>query len=86
MAEIPGNFKHHQFHKDLTAMLKKWAGHLSDREVLAVMAYVVGQTIALQDQRNISPAEALEIVGTNIDMGNKFVVDNLSKVDGLTRN
>ena len=39
-------------------------------EILAVVAYTVGQLIALQDQRKMTPAMALALVSANIEAGN----------------
>ena len=83
---IPANFKHEKFREDVANLMKKWAGHLSHQELLAIFAYALGQTIALVDQTQITPAMAMELIGRNIDAGNKYVIDKLiSQTDGLTR-
>lgn len=84
MTEIPANFKHQEFHKAIANFMKKWAGHMSSAEMLAVFAYALGQTVALQDQRTMTPDMALELISKNIEAGNKFVLDKFS-VDGLTQ-
>jgi hypothetical protein len=85
MTEIPGNFKHQQFHADFTKLLKKWAGHMSSAEMLAVASHAVGQIVALQDQRTMTGEQAMKIVATNIQGGNAFVIEKLLE-PGLTQN
>lgn len=85
MREIPETFKHREFHKDFANFMKKWAGHMSSQEMLAIMAYAVGQTIALQDQRTMTADAALEMVGRNIEEGNKYVREKLAETKGFTK-
>lgn len=46
-------------------------------ELLAVTCHMVGQLIALQDQRRYTPDQAMQIVSANIQRGNQEVVDQL---------
>ena len=82
MAQIPANFKHQQFHGDLTRLLKKYTGHMSSAEMLAVASHAVGQIVALQDQNNMTGERAMQIVATNIQGGNQFVIDKLTNETG----
>jgi hypothetical protein len=63
--------KHEAFKNDLVAMLRKHAGDLSAPEMLALISYLVGQVIALQDGNTMTREQALELVSKNIEQGNK---------------
>lgn len=52
-------------------------GSVSKVEVLAIMAHVTGMLIAMQDQRTVSPEGAMEIVGANIESGNRSAIEQL---------
>lgn len=45
-------------------------------------AYTVGQLIALQDQRKVSPAMAFEIVAQYIEQGNADIISGLDEHKG----
>ena len=62
--------KHQAFRNDLIVLLNKHAGDLDAKEMLAISAHLVGQIIAMQDQRTITRSIALEIVTRNIEAGN----------------
>lgn len=51
-------------------------------EILAIAAYTVGQLVALQDQRTVTPAMAMEIVANNIEAGNLHVVEGIMDAGG----
>lgn len=64
--------EHHQIaFQEIVALVKKHAGHLQAQEMLAIAANMVGKIIALQDQRTMTPAMAMEIVARNIEIGNE---------------
>jgi len=69
--------EHTAFRDDLVAVLRKHAGPLSAPEMLALVAHLVGQLVALQDQRTMSPNLAMEIVAANIEQGNQEVIAGL---------
>ena len=50
--------------------IRKEAADMDASEVLAIAAYTVGQLIALQDQRKMTPAMALKVISDNIEAGN----------------
>ena len=50
---------------------------LSAMELLAVAANMLGKIIALQDQREVTPAMALKTVAANIEMGNGQAINEL---------
>lgn len=57
------------FRDEMVATLRKHQ-HLRPDEMLAVASYFVGQLLALQDQRKMTPAMGLQIVSSNIEAGN----------------
>lgn len=75
---------HEEFYQDLAALLKKHGAHLSSREMLAIASNAVGKIVALQDQRDTTPAQAMQIVATNIEMGNQHAIDELLNAPGGT--
>lgn len=60
-------------HPEITAM-----------EMLAVTSQLVGNLIAMQDQTKVTAAMAMEVVSTNIEIGNREVIDALLKETGGT--
>lgn len=54
---------------DLKSALARHA-HLTPQEMLAGASQLVGNLIALQDQRTMTPSMALEVVQANIEAGN----------------
>ncbi len=73
--------EHEILYLDICQMLSKH-GDLPARELLAVAANLVGKLVAMQDQRTMTPAEAMEIVAMNIEHGNKQVLDQLAASRG----
>ncbi len=57
------------------------SGEASKVEVLALMAHVTGMCAAMQDQREISGDRAMEIIGMNIEAGNKSAIEQMLKGD-----
>jgi hypothetical protein len=76
------NPEHEVAYNDLTELLRKHAGHVSAIEMLAIAANLVGKLVALQDQRKVTPAMALKIVGMNVEVGNLQAIEQLSKSVG----
>lgn len=62
------------FRDDMIVTLRKH-DHLRPDELLAVASYFVGQLLALQDQRKLTPAEALQVVSANIEAGNAQAIE-----------
>jgi hypothetical protein len=73
--------QHKAFRDDLIAAMRKH-GHLRADELLAMAAYVVGQLIALQDQRKMTPAMAMELVAKNIEAGNQHTLTEVLSAGG----
>jgi hypothetical protein len=74
--------KHVAFRDDLVAVLRRHGGALEESEMLALAAHLVGQIIALQDQRTMSPERAMEIVARNIEQGNSEILSGLLDSQG----
>lgn len=68
---------HLALRKALEDAMRAHGAELEAQELLAVTAHLVGQLIALQDQRAMTPAMAMDLVGRNIEQGNREVVDGL---------
>lgn len=56
----------------------------SKERILAIASQVVGQILAMQDQRKHTPATMVELVQANIEKGNADFVAMLMKSDGKT--
>lgn len=65
------------FRDDMLAALRRHQ-HLRPDEMLAVASHFVGQLVAMQDQRKLTPAMAMQIVASNIEAGNQGVIEELS--------
>lgn len=63
-------------------LLDKHAGKLDSKDMLALSAHLVGQLIAMQDQRVVTRELALEIVMRNIERGNQEAINNVMKSEG----
>lgn len=53
------------------------AGDLSSEELLAVLSYTVGQCLALQDQRSMTPEQGIALIQHNIQQGNLDAIQNI---------
>jgi hypothetical protein len=69
------------FVNDLKAAIGRHK-HLTPQEMLAGAAQLVGNLVALQDQRKMTPAMALEVVQANIEVGNQASMAEVSAVAG----
>ncbi len=78
----PPTAAHIKVRDAMLAVIRKEAADMDAIEILAIAAYTVGQLIALQDQRTVTSAMAMEIVASNIEAGNHHVVEGLSEPEG----
>ena len=69
---------HTALRDDMVALIRKHGANLEAAEILAIAAHMVGQLIALQDQRKMTREMALQIVSANIEQGNQEVVGKLT--------
>lgn len=79
---FPPTAAHRAFREDVIKLLDKHCGGLPAVDMLALSAHLVGQMVALQDQRTITPDMAMEIVSANIEAGNAEVIASLRKTKG----
>lgn len=49
--------------------------HMDPVAMLAIAAQLVGNLIALQDQRSVTPAMAMDLVAKNIEVGNAAAIE-----------
>ena len=61
------------------AAIQPFKEQLSGMEILAILAYTIGQTIAFQDQRTVTREMALELLIVNIEAGNAQVISELAE-------
>jgi len=62
--------------------MRQFSEELTPQEMLAIAAQVVGQLIALQDQRVMTPEMAMDLVQGNIVIGNETVTGPLQQTEG----
>ena len=72
------------FRRSLEASIADHGKTLDAIELLAVLSHLVGQVIALQDQRAWTPETVMELVSSNIEQGNQEVISRLLSETGGT--
>jgi hypothetical protein len=68
---------HEKLRLSLCSVIRRKAPDMPAEEILAIFCQLVGQLIALQDQRRFTPESVMQLVEANIEMGNQHAVDNL---------
>lgn len=68
-----------KFMADLKAQMPP---NMPAQRILAITSQFVGQLIALQDQRKITPDMAMQIVSENIEIGNRAALMTLTDPEG----
>lgn len=53
-------------------------------EILAVLSHMVGQVVAMQDQRRYTPDSVMHLVSMNIERGNEEAIASLLNETGGT--
>lgn len=79
LKNIDNTPNHNRFKKDVEKLLNKYTGKLSTQEMLAQSAKITGMLVALQDQTRMTEEQALEIVVTNVQLGNVQMIRELNK-------
>lgn len=74
--------RHEKLRLDLLALLKKEAADMPADEILAVVSLLVGQLIAMQDQRRFTSDAVMKLVSANIEAGNRQAIVDLMNADG----
>lgn len=86
MSEIPtrliaASAEHESFRRALLNVFKDFQG-MGSIEQLAILSSLVGQLVAMQDQRRYTAEALMELVASNIELGNKTVISQLHKTEG----
>lgn len=84
MKTVAPSAKHLAFRRALEEAIRVHAADVDAADILAVMAHLVGQVVALQDQRKMTPEIAMEIVQSNMETGNAEMVSVLLNATGET--
>ena len=74
--------EHEVAYQDICKLISKHAPNFSAVELLAIAANMIGKLLAMQDQRTMTPAQAMEVVAKNIESGNQEIVDQLHQSRG----
>ena len=70
---------HLALRNELVAVATKYKDQLSAPDILSVTAFLVGQVMAFQDQRTMTPEQAINIVRANIEAGNQQAIETTFK-------
>ena len=57
--------------------LRPFADRMEVIEIVAVLSQTVGQFVAMLDQRQFTPAQAMEVVGENFAAGNAAQIEQV---------
>lgn len=68
----------------LMEALRPHVANMDPLEILAVLSYTVGQLVAMQDQRSVTPEIAMQVVSENLAAGNAAMIDGLLGSTGGT--
>lgn len=74
--------EHEVVYQELVALMRRHANKVSALELLAIGANMLGKMIAMQDQRKVSPAAAMETVAQNIELGNAQALEDIKHSKG----
>jgi hypothetical protein len=74
--------EHEVAYADLCVLVNKHADALTAVQLLAIAANMLGKLVALQDQREVTSQQAMEIIARNLELGNRQVLDALIKTAG----
>lgn len=67
--------RHRRMKDAVVAAMSKEVGDMPSDEMLAVLCQIVGQMIALQDQRKYTAASVMDLVSRNIEIGNQMILE-----------
>lgn len=81
-ANVEAKPEHEIAYQDLCQFVNRHADKVSALELLAIASNMLGKLVALQDQRKVTPAQAMKVVAHNIELGNRQVLDELMKTKG----
>lgn len=78
----PATAEHEALRNALLDAVRKTASAMPAEEILAVVCVLVGQLIALQDQRRFTSDAVMDLVAFNIKAGNERVINDLLLAKG----
>ena len=81
MKTVKPSTAHRRFRDGMIAVMREHQ-ELSSMEMLALASHFVGQLVALQDQRRVTPSMAMELVARNIEEGNQSAIGDLMNPGG----
>lgn len=73
----PPTPQHLAYREAIEKAMRDHGATLDALELLAITSHLVGQLVALQDQRKVTAEIALEVVQRNLEQGNAEVVAGL---------
>lgn len=82
MKTMPPNDADKALHSDIAALIKRHLTPDTPERVLAIASQVVGQVLAMQDQRTMTTDQAFQIITANIEKGNAGIIENISNTKG----
>lgn len=82
MKSVTPTAQHIAFRKALEEAIAKHGTTIDATDLLAILSHMVGQVIAMQDQRIYTPEVVMALVSSNIAQGNKEAFDSLMKSEG----
>jgi len=86
MRYVTSKPEHEAAYQDVCALLAKHKDKLTAIEMLAIAANMVGKLLAMQDQRTITPDQAMQVIANNIEHGNQQVIAAMTDTAGMARN
>lgn len=66
----------------LENLKKQMPADMPAQRILAIVSQFVGQLIALQDKRTMTPDMAMKVVVTNIEIGNQAALLTIGDTEG----
>lgn len=85
MKTITPGPEHQSLMADLKAVIRKHGESLNSDTILAICSQLVGQVLAVQDQRVMTPTAAIEIIQINLEIGNAAAIAELVGTPANTR-
>lgn len=74
MKSMEPTARHLRIRDNIIDAIRKDMVDMPADEILAVVSYTVGQLVAMQDQRKMTPDMAMQIVADNIEAGNAYTI------------
>jgi len=74
--------EHEIAYQDILNLMNKHKDKVNAIELLAIASNVVGKLTALQDQRQYTSAQVLEVVAKNVERGNAQILAGLMETKG----